>query len=335
MPDKFWPTCPTSTMSSTTSFVGTRPSHNPVPTGTWSSPLRVEEQTTMSSRRSGELTRLDVTNHLVDPLSNTALLHLLVHPRASHQPRLQRGYTSVRTTLGKTSRDSAGTRHTIHIPDRKTIPVIDSILGRDFRLSPRAATYEIARRDGQPLDSATAFTQFTAALPPTHTHGLASLMRDDARFQINSQLLTEFTTWLRNLTGSLPIRTGNWGAIRTTHSTPPEGPEALYDRIQITAMASKTDTADESLLKFWWRQWLLLAGADHVQLTAINLMRLARPDRWCQLQRPQGLHWKPWQRHFSHLLATLQGSLTIDVKGGIAAGNTGEIHLAHDLIALQ
>ena len=40
--------------------------------------------------------------------------------------------------------------------------------------------------------------QFTRQLPPTHMHGMPSLLWEDSSFQLNSKLLTEFTSLLEN-----------------------------------------------------------------------------------------------------------------------------------------
>ena len=97
----------------------------------------------------------------------------------------------------------------------------------------------------------------------------------------------------------------------------------------------KTPTADASLLKFWWHQHLLLARnvaqerfansragptiiSDHLQaflLTAINLMKLARPvGPPFELRQPEG----PALASLAEtLLDTLQGTMTMDMKMGI------------------
>ena len=119
---------------------------------------------------------------------------------------------------------------------------------------------------------------------------------------------------------------------------------SYYDRIQMIPMASETATADESIMKFWWHQWLLRTRADaqqrfatqedgatiitdHIQawlLTAINLMQLARPDPDFRLQQPQG---PALEIMALSLLDTLQGTITLEMKMGIAAGNLGEIQI--------
>eukprot|EP00434_Breviolum_minutum_P044107 symbB.v1.2.039356.t1/scaffold6509.1/size17500/1 len=136
--------------------------------------------------------------------------------------------------------------------------------------------------------------QFTRQLPPTHIQGMPSLLRADSTFQLNSQLLTEFTSLLEN---HYPVSMGTWGTIIHGNMTPQVPGRQHFDRLQLIPMASETSTADASLLKFWWHQHLLIARnvaqerfanssagptiiSDHLQaflLTAINLMRLARP----------------------------------------------------------
>ena len=116
-----------------------------------------------------------------------------------------------------------------------------------------------------------------------------------------------------------------------------------FDRLQLIPMASETSTADASLLKFWWHQHLLIARnvaqerfanssagptiiSDHLQaflLTAINLMRLARPvGPPFELRQPEG----PALASLAEtLLETLQGTMTMDMKMGIATGHIGEL----------
>jgi len=104
--------------------------------------------------------------------------------------------------------------------------------------------------------------------------------------------------------------------------TPPVLGHQHFDWVQIIPMAS---AADASLLKFWWHQHLLLARnsaqerfatgragptiiSEHLQaflLTAINLMRLARPSPTFDLQQPEG----PALASLADtLLETLQGT---------------------------
>ena len=59
--------------------------------------------------------------------------------------------------------------------------------------------------------------QFTRQLPPTHMQGLPSLLREDSSFQLNSQLLTEFTSLLQN---HYPVSMGTWGTIITGQHDP-------------------------------------------------------------------------------------------------------------------
>ena len=65
-------------------------------------------------------------------------------------------------------------------------------------------------------------------------------------------------------------------------------------------------------------------------LTAINLMRLARPAPDHTLQPSVG---PPLASLAETLLDTLQGTMSIDMKMGIASGNIGEIALVgHRLV---
>ena len=98
--------------------------------------------------------------------------------------------------------------------------------------------------------------QFTRQMPPTHIRGLPSLLREDSSFQLNSQLLTEFTSSLQN---HYPVSLGTWGTIIQGNMTPQVPGHQHFDRLQLIPMASETPTADASLLKFWWHQHLLLA----------------------------------------------------------------------------
>ena len=187
--------------------------------------------------------------------------------------------------------------------------------------------------------------QFTRQLPPTHMHGMPSLLREDSSFQLNSQLLTEFTSLLEN---HYPVSIGTWGTIIQGNMTPQVPGHQHFDRLQLIPMASETHTADASLLKFWWHQHLLLARnvvqerfansragptiiSDHLQaflLTAINLMKMARPvGPPYELRQPQG----PALASLAEtLLDTLQGTMTMDMKMGIATGHIGELVMEGD-----
>eukprot|EP00434_Breviolum_minutum_P040850 symbB.v1.2.036319.t2/scaffold5101.1/size33394/1 len=187
--------------------------------------------------------------------------------------------------------------------------------------------------------------QFTRQLPPTHIQGMPSLLRADSSFQLNSQLLTEFTSLLEN---HYPVSMGTWGTIIHGNMTPQVPGHQHFDRLQLIPMASETSTADASLLKFWWHQHLLIARnvaqerfanssagptiiSDHLQaflLTAINLMRLARPvGPPFELRQPEG----PALASLAEtLLETLQGTMTMEMKMGIATGHIGELVLEGD-----
>ena len=182
--------------------------------------------------------------------------------------------------------------------------------------------------------------QFTRQLPPTHMHGMPSLLREDSSFQLNSQLLTEFTSLLEN---HYPVSIGTWGTIIQGNMIPQVPGHHHFDRLQLIPMTSETQTADASLLKFWWHQHLLLARnvaqerfansragptiiSDHLQaflLTAINLMKMARPvGPPYELRQPEG----PALASLAEtLLETLQGTMTMDMKMGIATGHIGEL----------
>ncbi len=119
---------------------------------------------------------------------------------------------------------------------------------------------------------------------------------------------------------------------------------SYYDRIQMIPMASETATADESIMKFWWHQWLLRTRADaqqrfatqndgptiitdHIQawlLTAVNLMKMARPEPDFRLPQPHG---PALEIMATSLLDTLQRTIPLEMRMGIAAGNTGEVHI--------
>ena len=179
--------------------------------------------------------------------------------------------------------------------------------------------------------------------PPIATSGLPSLLREDSSFQLNSQLLTEFTSLLQN---HYPVSLGTWGTIIQGNMIPQAGHQH-FDRLQLIPMASETSTADASLLKFWWHQHLLLARnlaqerfansragptiiSEHLQaflLTAINLMKLARPGPTFELRQPEG----PALASIAEtLLDTLQGTMTMDMKLGIATGHLGELIMEGD-----
>ena len=183
--------------------------------------------------------------------------------------------------------------------------------------------------------------QFTRQLPPTHIQGMPSLLRADSSFQ----LMTEFTSLLEN---HYPVSMGTWGTIIHGNMTPQVPGHQHFDRLQLIPMASETSTADASLLKFWWHQHLLIARnvaqerfanssagptiiSDHLQaflLTAINLMRLARPvGPPFELRQPEG----PALASLAEtLLETLQGTMTMEMKMGIATGHIGELVLEGD-----
>ena len=66
---------------------------------------------------------------------------------------------------------------------------------------------------------------------------------------------------------------------------------------------------------------------DHIQawlLTAMNLMKLARPDPDFRLQQPHG---PALEIMAIALLDTLQGTIALEMKMGIAAGNLGEVQI--------
>ena len=187
--------------------------------------------------------------------------------------------------------------------------------------------------------------QFTRQMPPTHMQGMPSLLREDSSFQLNSQLLTEFTSLLQN---HYPVSIGTWGTILQGNMSPQSPGHQHFDRLQLIPMASETQTADASLLKFWWHQHLLIARnvaqerfansragptiiSDHLQaflLTAINLMKLARPvGPPYELRQPEG---PPLASLAETLLETLQGTMTRDMKMGIATGHIGELVIEGD-----
>eukprot|EP00434_Breviolum_minutum_P024288 symbB.v1.2.021448.t1/scaffold1853.1/size98709/4 len=177
--------------------------------------------------------------------------------------------------------------------------------------------------------------QFTRQLPPTHIQGMPSLLRADS----------SFTSLLEN---HYPVSMGTWGTIIHGNMTPQVPGHQHFESLQLIPMASETSTADASLLKFWWHQHLLIARnvaqerfanssagptiiSDHLQaflLTAINLMRLARPvGPPFELRQPEG----PALASLAEtLLETLQGTMTMDMKMGIATGHIGELVLEGD-----
>ena len=184
--------------------------------------------------------------------------------------------------------------------------------------------------------------------PPVATNtmqGMPSLLREDSSFQLNSQLLTKFTSLLQN---HYPVSMGTWGTILQGNMIPQAPGHQHFDRLQLIPMASETQTADASLLKFWWHQHLLIARnvaqerfansragptiiSDHLQaflLTAINLMKLARPvGPPYELRQPEG----PALASLAEtLLDTLQGTMTMDMKMGIATGHIGELVIEGD-----
>ena len=143
----------------------------------------------------------------------------------------------------------------------------------------------------------------------------------------------------------IPLHVGQWGSILQAPMRPDPATNVNYfDRIQMIPMASETATADESILKFWWHQWLLRTRAeaqrrfatqsdgstiiaDHRQawlITAVNLMQLARPDPDFRLQQPQGL---ALETLATPLLDTLQGTIPLEMRLGVAAGTTDEIQI--------
>ena len=107
---------------------------------------------------------------------------------------------------------------------------------------------------------------FTALLPPTHPAGQHGLLRSDSPFRLYSQLLHEFTDWIRTSRPDLPLHLGPWGSIlQAPMRRDPVTNASYYDRIQMIPMASETATADEPIMKFWWHQWLLRTRADAQQ----------------------------------------------------------------------
>ena len=186
---------------------------------------------------------------------------------------------------------------------------------------------------------------FTALVPPTHPAGQHGLLRSDSPFRIYSQLLNEFTDWVRTSRPDLPLHLGPWGSIlQAPMRRDPVTNASYYDRIQMIPMASETATADESIMKFWWHQWLLRTRADaqqrfatqndgatiitdHIQawlMTAVNLMQMARPEPDYRLPQPYG---PALEIMATALLDTLQGTIPLEMRMGIAAGNSGEVHI--------
>ena len=186
---------------------------------------------------------------------------------------------------------------------------------------------------------------FTALVPPTHPAGQHGLLRSDSPFRIYSQLLNEFTDWVRTSRPDLPLHLGPWGSIlQAPMRRDPVTNASYYDRIQMIPMASETATADESIMKFWWHQWLLRTRADaqqrfatqndgatiitdHIQawlMTAVNLMQMARPEPDYRLPQPHG---PALEIMATALLDTLLGTIPLEMRMGIAAGNIGEVHI--------
>ena len=186
---------------------------------------------------------------------------------------------------------------------------------------------------------------FTALVPPTHPAGQHGLLRSDSPFRIYSQLLNEFTDWVRTSRPDLPLHLGPWGSIlQAPMRRDPVTNASYYDRIQMIPMASETATADEPIMKFWWHQWLLRTRADaqqrfatqndgatiitdHIQawlMTAVNLMQMARPEPDYRLPQPYG---PALEIMATALLDTLQGTIPLEMRMGIAAGNSGEVHI--------
>ena len=186
---------------------------------------------------------------------------------------------------------------------------------------------------------------FTALVPPTRPAGQHGLLRSDSPFRIYSQLLNEFTDWVRTSRPDLPLHLGPWGSIlQAPMRRDPVTNASYYDRIQMIPMASETATADESIMKFWWHQWLLRTRADaqqrfatqndgatiitdHIQawlMTAVNLMQMARPEPDYRLPQPYG---PALEIMATALLDTLQGTIPLEMRMGIAAGNSGEVHI--------
>ena len=107
---------------------------------------------------------------------------------------------------------------------------------------------------------------FTALVPPTHPPGQHGLLRSDSPFRIYSQLLNEFTDWVRTSRPDLPLHLGPWGFIlQAPMRRDPVTNASYYDRIQMIPITSETATANESIMKFWWHQWLLRTRADAQQ----------------------------------------------------------------------
>lgn len=85
--------------------------------------------------------------------------------------------------------------------------------------------------------------QFTSQLPPTHVSGAPTLLREDSAFQLNSQLLQEFTATLRQ---TYPVHQATWGTLIQGNMIPHTPGHYYFDRLQIVPMASETSTADAS-----------------------------------------------------------------------------------------
>ena len=117
----------------------------------------------------------------------------------------------------------------------------------------------------------------------THNSGLPSLLREDSSFQLNSQLLTEFTSLLQN---HYPVSLGTWGTIIQGNMIPQAGHQH-FDRLQLIPMASETSTADASLLKFWWHQHLLPTGGAASKEPATTVPGSAPPEGAHSFDPPQ------------------------------------------------
>ena len=149
---------------------------------------------------------------------------------------------------------------------------------------------------------------FTALLPPTHPAGQHGLLRSDSPFRLYSQLVNEFTDWVRTSRPDLPLHLGPWGSILQAPMRRDPTTQASYcDRIQMIPMASETATAHESIMKFWWHQWLLRTRAEAQQTQDDGATIITD-------------HIQAW-------LLTLQGTIPLEMRMGIAAGNTGEVHI--------
>ena len=354
------PPCHTSTRPTTTSSAGLHRFHSLKHMATWWWQHQVGEPTTSTNNLAEvELPHLAETRHpggqSLHRDQSWSVLMLLQHSqhRVEETP-INRAFETLRQTAGST----------IHsIPASMPAPSADP--------GPHDLTQVATRADTNPMTQSwnliSGFPttpsppripdtilgawferppiQFTRQSPPTHIQGMPSLLRADSSFQLNSQLLTEFTSLLEN---HYPVSMGTWGTIIHGNMTPQVPGHQHFDRLQLIPMASETSTADASLLKFWWHQHLLIARnvaqerfanssagptiiSDHLQaflLTAINLMRLARPvGPPFELRQPEG----PALASLAEtLLETLQGTMTMEMKMGIATGHIGELVLEGD-----